>query len=476
VTLADETRWLDATAQAALVRAGEVKPVELVDAAIERIERLNPALNAVIHPLFDKARRAAEGELPDGPFRGVPFGLKDLYAGSEGDPICNGNAALRAAGTRADADTTLVARYRAAGLVFVGRTNTPEFGSLPTTEPVAFGPTHNPWDLTRSPGGSSGGSAAAVAAGLIPAAHASDGGGSIRIPASCCGLVGLKVTQGRMSLGPAGDESGLGVQHVVTRSVRDCAALLDATCGPAPGDMVVAPAPARPYADEVGAEPGPLRIGVLAHNPRGDLDPECERAVREAATMLEALGHHVTDEWPAPLADEGFGARFGALWAVNMAMAAARTGALVGRDLGPDDMEPVNWAMVEAAEGAKAVDYAGVLATIVPYRRAMAAWWASGFDLLLTPTIAVTPWKLGVLANDSASPLGPSIAGGRFVPFTPPFNTTGQPAISLPLHQSGGLPVGIQLVAAYGREDVLIRLASQLEAAHPWADRHPPSP
>jgi N-acetylglucosamine kinase-like BadF-type ATPase len=269
-SMAEETRWLDATAQAALVHAGEATPAELVEAAIERIEAGNPALNAVVTETFDRARdAAASSALPDGPFRGVPFLVKDLWALTEGDRCTNGVIALARAGWRAPIDTTLVGRHRAAGLVILGRTNTPELGILPTTEPMAFGPTHNPWDLDRSPGGSSGGSAAAVAAGLVPAAHASDGGGSIRIPASCCGLVGLKVSQGRTTLGPLRDESGLGVEHVVTRSVRDAAALLDATCGPGVGDTVIA------FEVAFRGEPGVICISgtgsvALGRNERGE--------------------------------------------------------------------------------------------------------------------------------------------------------------------------------------------------------------
>ena len=298
-SMAEDTRWLDATAQAALVHAGEATPAELVEAAIERIEAGNPALNAVVTETFDRAREAAaSAALPDGPFRGVPFLVKDLWALTEGDRCTNGVLALAPAGWRAPIDTTLVGRHRAAGLVILGRTNTPELGILPTTEPMAFGPTHNPWDLDRSPGGSSGGSAAAVAAGLVPAAHASDGGGSIRIPASCCGLVGLKVSQGRTTLGPLRDESGLGVEHVVTRSVRDAAALLDATCGPGVGDTVIAPAPIRPYLAEVGADPGRLRIGFLSASTRVPTHPACVRAVELAAALLESLGHHVEAAHP----------------------------------------------------------------------------------------------------------------------------------------------------------------------------------
>jgi amidase len=476
--LADETRWLDAVAQAELIRTGEVKAAELVDAAIERVERFDGPLNSVIHPLFDKARDAAANGLPDGPFRGVPFLLKDLSAASEGDPMSNGNIAMKEAGYRPSADTTLVARYRRAGLVFVGRTNTPEFGSLPTTEPIAFGPTHNPWDLSRSPGGSSGGSAAAVAAGLVPAAHASDGGGSIRIPASACGLVGLKVSQGRITLGPVRTESGLSVEHVVARSVRDSAALLDATRGPGVGDTVIAPAPSRPYIDEVGAHPGSLRIGVMAVHPRVGTHPECERAARDTAALLESLGHHVEEAHPAALDDESLAQRFGALWSVLMAVNIRSLGTLLGREMTADDVEPVNWAFAQYAANVGAVEYAEALAAVAAFRRLIHAWWdRDGFDLLLTPTLASPPWPLGELANDAEHPLALSAKSGALVPFTPPFNTSGQPAISLPMHQTAdGLPVGVQLVAAYSREDVLFRVASQLEAAQPWAHRRPPDP
>lgn len=474
MSLADETRWLDATAQAALVSSGQVKASELVDAAIERIESLNPTVRAVIHPLFDKARAMASAPVPTGPFTGVPFTIKDLWAASEGDPICNGNAALHRADYRAPADTTLVARYRRAGLVFVGRTNTPEFGILPTTEPDAFGPTHNPWDLSRSPGGSSGGSAAAVSSGMVPVSHASDGGGSIRIPASACGLVGLKPTQGRISVGPLRDETGLGVEHVVARSVRDSAALLDCTHGPGIGDSVIAPAPSRPFLDEVGADPGRLRIGLLARSLSGDTDPECERAARATATLLESLGHHVEEAWPVELGDPSFAMRFSALWATNTAMNVARIGELLGREMTADDVEPLTWELTQRARSATALDYAGALAAVMTFRRAVHGWWARGWDLLLTPTLAGLPPTLGLMATNRENPLTPFAHAAALVPFTPAFNATGQPAISLPMHWTpDGLPVGVQLVAAYGREDVLIRLATQLEAAQPWAARRP---
>ena len=289
---------LDATAQAEMVRSGEASPLELVEAAIARTEALNPELNAVIHPLFDEAREAAEGDLPDGPFRGVPFMLKDLGAALAGQPFHLGMRYLKDRDFRIPVDTYLGQRFRDAGFVTIGKTNTPELGILPTTEPQAYGPTRNPWDTGRSSGGSSGGSAAAVASGMVPVAHANDGGGSIRVPASECGLVGLKPTRQRTSEGPLiGDNmSGLTAELVVSRSVRDTAAILDAVHGPAPGDPYVAPRPARPYVEELTAYPGALRIGlvtdpIVAEEP----DPAVVAAAREAAALLESLGHTVEE-------------------------------------------------------------------------------------------------------------------------------------------------------------------------------------
>jgi amidase len=469
--MTDEFAWLDATAQAELVRKGEVTPAELVDAAIARIEAIDPALNAVIHHRFDAGRADAAGDLPDGPFRGVPFLVKDLFNGSAGDPMHNGTRVLRDAGHVATYDSWLVARYRAAGFVIVGRTNTPEFGLVPTTEPVAYGATHNPWNLEHTPGGSSGGSAAAVAAGLVPVAHASDGGGSIRIPASMCGLVGLKVSRGRITAGPDGDESGVSVSNVVTRSVRDSAAVLDATLGSAPGDMVMAPAPTRPYADEVGADPGRLRIGLLAADPHGSLHPECEAAARDAARLLESLGHDVEEAHPAPLDDEQTARTFAARWFTQARRTLMVTGDLVGRELTAEDVEPFTWAMAEAGRSFSATDYATALAASVAFTRRMAQWWSSGWDLLLTPTLGAPPPRLGVITDPDTG--GATLTA--LVPFTTHFNITGQPAISLPLTWNAeGLPIGVQLAAAYGREDVLFRVAAQLEAAAPWAERRPP--
>src|SRR5215216_2365714 len=305
--MADDLAFMDATAQAELVSSGQVLPRELVDAAIERVDKRNGELNAVVTPLFEKARVAADGALPEGPLRGVPFLLKDLGSLSGGDPYAEGVKAARAAGYRADHDSVITERFRAAGLVCVGRTKTPELGLVPTTEGEAYGPCRNPWDTTRSTGGSSGGSAAAVASGMVPVAHASDGGGSIRIPASACGLVGLKPSRGRVPLWPEVAEGwgGMAVQGVVSRSVRDTAVMLDVAAGPCPGDLHTPPLPRRPYRKEPGADPGRLRVGLLtsAPDPAVATHPECVVAAEGAARLLQSLGHRVEPQYPPALAD-----------------------------------------------------------------------------------------------------------------------------------------------------------------------------
>ncbi|WP_186241602.1 amidase [Mycobacterium simulans] len=477
--LAEQTRWMDATDQARLVATGEVTASELLEAAIERIEQSNPALNAVVIEWFDHARSiAADPDLPDGPFRGVPFLLKDLYTSFAGQTLSNGNVALKEAGKIDVADTTLVARFKAAGLVIAGRTNSPEMGSLPTTQPLAWGPTRNPWALDRTAGGSSGGAAAAVAAGMVPFANASDGGGSIRIPASCCGLVGLKPSQGRITVGPARAETGLGVELCVSRTVRDTAGLLDAVRGPGVGDSVIAPTPRRPYVAEVGADPGRLRIGLLDVHPRGEfLHQDCISAVRTTASLLEQLGHIVEPAWPAALADATLTKKFMALWATQLAMASRGFSETLGREVTADDIEPVNWVLIERAQRLSAVDYAAAQAEVWAFRRALQQWWADGWDLLLTPTVAEPPPPLSEFENNPQHPTAPMRRGGQFAAFTPPFNMSGQPAISLPLHRNAdGLPIGIQLATAYGREDILIRVAAQLESAQPWSSDHPTIP
>ena len=472
--IAADTRWLDATAQAALVAHDEVTAVELVEAAIERIDALDGPLNAVVIDWFVDARAAASavderraaGETLAA-FAGVPTLLKDLWAESAGHPQTNGNVALKHAMPVANYDTVLVARLRDAGLVALGRTNSPELGSLPVTEPISFGPTRNPWSTEHTPGGSSGGAAASVAAGMVPIANASDGGGSIRIPASCCGLIGLKTSRGRISVGPDKDESGLTVAFAVTRSMRDTAGLLDLVAGPAVGDSVIAPAPARAFAEEVGADPGKLRIGLLSHHPLGNrLDPECAAAANDAARTLEGLGHHVEVAHPAILEDTEFSDRFMAIWATNMSLGIQRLGELAGHPLTADEVEPVNWAMSEFAKQLTATEFGAALGAINEYRRKLQGWWADGWDLLLTPTLSEPPVRIGEHDATAGDPMAGMKRASEFVSFTPPFNTSGQPAISLPTHvTSDGRPVGVQLAAAYGREDILIRVASQMEAA-----------
>ncbi len=477
--MTEDLARLDATAQAELVRIGEVSPEELTLAAIERAERINPELNAIIHPLYEQGLEESKGDLPDGPFRGVPFLFKDLGAGLAGQPLHMGMKALKEADFRLPVDTFLGSRFREAGFVTIGKTNTPELGIVPTTEPAAYGPTHNPWDLSRSPGGSSGGSAAAVAAGIVPIAHANDGGGSIRIPASCCGLVGLKTSRGRTSLGPLiGDVmSGLTVEHVVSRSVRDVAQALDATHGPAPGDPYVAPEPLRPFMEELDTDPGSLRIAVLT-DPVGashiQVDPAVVAATREAATMLEGLGHQIDEDIPA--IDESFDLieTFLTRWYAGQTEIIDQLGVLLGRELEPDDMEPLTWAMAEEGQRRHSGQYLAAVSQHQAVSRMIGIWFDQGHDLLLTPTMGELPPPLGSFATDPEDPLATIHRGERTAAFTALMNASGQPAISLPLTWSEeGLPIGVQLTAPLGREDVLLRVASQLEQAHPWAERFP---
>jgi amidase len=475
-TNANDLAVLDATAQADLVRRKEVSPLELVDAAIDRAERVNGELNAIIHPLYEQARERAQNTLPDGPFRGVPVLFKDLQCAVEGDPYNEGMKAVKEAGFRAPHTDNLARRYLEAGFVCIGRTNTPELGIVPTTEPYAWGAAHNPWDPTRTTGGSSGGSAAAVAAGIVPLAHANDGGGSIRIPAACCGLVGLKPSRGRTSLGPNRSEldSPLIAELCVTRSVRDTAALLEAVWRPFPGDTVIAPPPTRPFTAEVGADAGSLRVGVLTRNPfeTGAVEADCITAVEATARLLESLGHRVELEFPKALIDPTLVEAFTSLWAAGVLYDVVAWGKQLGRELTVDDVEPLTWSLAEMGKSATALQMFEATHTANEFTVAMAAWW-DDYDLLLTPTLGEVPVPLGTFETPDEPLLG-FIRAASFVPFTPPFNVTGQPAISLPLHETAaGIPVGIQLVAAYGREDLLLRVAAQCEQAAPWAQRRP---
>jgi amidase len=467
---------LDATAQAELVRDGELTAAELVDLSIAQIEKLDPQLNAVIHRHFERAREEARGALPDGPFRGVPILLKDLGCGhAQGDPIYWGTRFLRDADHRAASTSYLVAKLRAAGFVVVGRSNVPELGVWLTTEPESYGATRNPWDLARSCGGSSGGAAAAVAARMVPLAHASDGGGSIRNPASQTGLVGLKPSRGRVSLGPAWGESwaGLITEFAVTRSVRDTAALLDVLAGPMPGDPVLVQRPSRPCRMEATAPPDRLRIGLLAHTHDLPVHPDCLTALRETARKLEELGHTVVEEHPSALTDGSIDSFAVSVIGAAQALAIEQFEAALGRKIGPADVDSDNWMIIEMGRGVTASQYIGAVEAMHHYARRIAAWW-SDFDLLLTPTLPEPSPPLGELVARPGKPLEGFLRSAQLTRFLVPFNATGQPAISLPTHwNADGLPIGVQVVAAMGREDLLIRLAAQLEVAMPWEGRRP---
>jgi amidase len=469
----DELAFIDATALAELIRRKEIKPVELVEAAVGRIERLNPKLNAVVTPMYDQAIEAAKAVLPDGPFKGVPFLLKDILAAYAGVPMTLGSVLMR--DFVPDHNSELVNRIKRAGLIILGKTNTPEFGILPTTEPRLFGQCRNPWDTTRTSGGSSGGSAAAVAAGMIPFAHGNDGGGSIRIPASCCGLFGLKPTRARNPLGPDfGDiMSGLVVEHALTRSVRDSAALLDATSGPQGGDPYWAPPPARPFLKEVGAAPGMLSIAFTVEAGSGiKVHEDCVRAVQEAATLCAELGHDVKEASPQ-FQRELVTQAFMSMWAAGVAANLEGISRMTGRTLGADQVEPLTWALYEMGQQVKASDYLLSLNVIQSLGRKMDHFMLD-YDVWLTPTLGEPPVPLGTFDSPPDNPLQGFFRSAQFVPFTPVANATGQPAMSVPLFWNDeGLPVGVQFVGRFGDEATLFRLAAQLEEARPWAKRRP---
>ncbi len=476
MSLADDASIarLDATGLAELVRNGEVSPTELIERSIELTERFDPDINAVIHPAFDKGRATAAGDLPDGPFRGVPMLIKDLWPASAGDPFHLGVKGLKDAGYRHPGDSHIVTRYRDAGFVLFGRTNTPELGLAATTEPLAFGPTRNPWNLDHGAGGSSGGSAAAVAAGILPAANASDGGGSIRIPAAMTGLVGLKPSRGRVPMGPLNEEWSASTQHVVCHTMRDAANILDVTAIPTLGDGVVAPSVGRPFAEFLDLDIGQLRVGILTHSNRLEVHPECVEATTTTARQLEALGHIVEPAFPAALHDPDLPSSFPAIWASSTAHTLNRIGEWLGREVTADDVEPGTWMMAQVAKTISGVDLQAAQSGQARFRRAVTAWWED-FDLLLTPTTAEPPPKIGQLCSTPGDPMGASKGSIPYAVFTAPFNVSGQPAISLPVHRTtDGLPVGAQLVGAYGREDLLLAVGAQLETAIDWASQRSP--
>lgn len=462
----------DAMSLAELVANKDVAPLELTEAAIARIEKHNPALNAVVAKFYDEARKAAAGPL-SGPLAGVPFLLKDINASIKGVPTSGGSRPFSKVPAANDSESVL--RYRKAGLLFLGKTNTPEFGLNLSTEPELFGPTRNPWSLDHSPGGSSGGSSAAVASGMVPAAHASDGGGSIRIPASCCGLFGLKPTRGRISAGPdAGEGWGsLSTQHAITRSVRDSALLLDISAGPASGDPYFATPPKESFLSATQRDPGKLKIAVSFKAPGGvPVDPECIAAIRATAKLCESLGHTVDEAYPDYAIED---MRTAAGIAICASIAARLDGLATqrGHDITEDEVEPLTWLCYQGGKQATAAQYAAAMQTIHRTGRQVAPFFDK-YDVTLTTTLAKPPIKLGVADTRDKDPTGFVEVVQTYSPYTQMFNVTGQPAMSVPLHwTASGLPVGLHFAARYGNEALLFSLAAQLERAQPWAERRP---
>ena len=464
---------LDGLALAELVRTKQLTPLELVDEAITRCEAVNGRLNAVITDMFEHARTAARRPLGDGPFAGVPFLMKDFVAEVAGVPFYEGSDFLD--GYIPNEDSETYKRFSRSGLITIGKTNLPEFAIGVTTEPIRFGPTHNPWDLSLTPGGSSGGAAAAVAARVVPMAHGNDVGGSIRIPASCCGLVGLKPTRGRTTLAPHyGDViSGYFVEHALTRSVRDSAALLDVIAGPDVGEPYTAPAPTGTFLEQVGRAPGPLRIGFSTVTPLGDpLDPECEKAIRSSAALCADLGHHVEERAPQYDALD-FWTRYTTVLASGVAWALADWARRLGKELREESFEPFVWAFTERGRCLSAPEYLLAVQDVQRYCREISQFYVD-HDVWLTTTLGQPPVPLGTLVyKDDPFELRRRMA--KFSPYTYIANATGQPAISLPLHWTeNNLPVGLHFTGRFGDEATLIRLAAQLEQACPWQQRKPP--
>lgn len=462
----------DAVGLAGLVRNKEVSAKELLDEAIARTEKVNPQLNAVVIKHYDYAERQIAKGLPAGPFTGVPFLIKDLEL-LEGTCTTFGASAFRT--DIADHSGTQAQRFVNAGLTIFGKTASPEFGLVPTTESRLFGPTHNPWNLAHSSGGSSGGAAAVVAARVLPVAHATDGGGSIRIPASACGVFGMKPTRARNPVGPDRGQgwAGLTCGHVVSISVRDSAAMMDAICGPELSSPYVAPPPKRPFAEEVGRDPGRLRIAFTDRSPYGDaIDPEVAEAVRDVARMLEGLGHKVEARAPVLPADPSIAMStiVASHTSLNLRLAEQR----FGRALTGDDFEALTLASAFIAKALTATDYVAAELDAFRISRALSEFLAS-CDVFLSPTLCLQPVRLGEIntMSQDLSQIGPTLR--RYMPGTAMFNMSGQPAMSVPLAWSkAGLPLGMMFAARLGDEATLFRLAAQLEQARPWKDKKPP--
>lgn len=463
----DEYRAHDAVGLAGLVAKGEVTAGELLETALERAAAVNPKINAIVLDLSAEARATPPGA---GPLSGVPYLLKDLAALYGGARTSFGSKLF--AGTTAPSDSAITRLYKRAGLNIFGKTNTPEFGIWPVTEPDLFGPARNPWDLSRTPGGSSGGASAAVAAGIVPAAHASDGGGSIRIPAACCGLFGMKPSRGRVSFAPAGEGwAGASIQHAVTRSVRDSAVLLDIACAPQPGDPYFLAPPERPYAEEAGRDPGKLRIAFMdtALTAGVTMDPEVVEAVRDTARLCEGLGHHVE----AATLGGDHAAMQAAARTILWASVAANVDAEVdrrGRPLADGELEPATFDIYRRGKETTAPEYVRAVQAVHAYGRAAAALFEQ-YDVLLLATLGRPAIPVGWLLENPRETVERLFS---YMPNTQAFNNSGQPAMSVPLAwSSDGLPIGLQFVARTGDEAVLFRLAGQLERARPWFDRVP---
>ncbi|HSB25902.1 MAG TPA: amidase [Burkholderiaceae bacterium] len=466
----------DGLGLAALVKQRQVSARELLDAAIARYERRNPGVNAVVVPMLEQARAATAGSVPAGPFEGVPFLLKDLGLNVPGVRTTQGSA-LYAEHVPAR-ESELVARYRRAGLVVFGKSATPEFGLTCTTESRLFGATRNPWNPAHTSGGSSGGASAAVAAGMVALANASDGGGSIRVPASCCGLFGLKPTRGRTPFGPDAGEgwSGMSCLHAVTRSVRDSAALLDATAGPDLGAPYAAQPPQRPWLDEVGAPPGRLRIALQTETWNDAVThPDCAAAAQDAARLCESLGHEVERARFVPSNGEEMRNAALTVVAANVLWMVDDGARKLGRAARPDDVEPGTWALVRMASELRAVDYAGALKVLHRTGRELAQFLAQ-YDALLTPTMATPPPRIGVLSLSNPDATEQRRVLMEAIGYTQLANIAGTPAMSVPLWwNTAGLPIGVQFIGRHHDEATLFRLAAQLEQARPWLARRAPA-
>jgi amidase len=486
--MVDELIGYDALGLSELIRKGEITPAELVETTIQRIEKVNPKLNAVVHKMYDQARTAAEtwssgtaaAKTSDSGFCGVPFLLKDLLAECIGTPFNDGSLAVQ--GYTSKLDSEIVKRHKAGGLIVIGKTNTSEFGILTTTEPDSHGPTFNPWDPGLTPGGSSGGSAAAVAAGIVPMAHGNDGGGSLRIPASCCGLFGLKPTRGRNPLGPLFGDVGSGIihEHAVTRTVRDSAALLDETSGPDLGDPYCAPPMERPYLKEVGSDSGRLKIGFLTRVPEGwneetALHPDCEAAVKDAAQLCEDLGHSVEEISGDQLSHTDLPQTFILIFSCFVGHVFAYWERELGKKIKHDEVESVTWDLYQESLKITGAAYLFAMEELQRFSRKIANWYHRGnYDLLLSPTMRIPPTKIGSFQSSPDDPMKSIRLALSFVAFTRTQHITGQPAMSVPLYwNEDNIPIGVQFAGRFGDEATLFRLAAQLEQARPWAGKKP---